>query len=245
MYEARGIASHAFEREIDHERLWAFTERRLAVDKDDRLGIFLDAAVEQVGRAVILGRPEADYAAWLQRGLELALALFQGDSDDRTAPAWMKGFAISHILRNRDAALKLCANLPTPFPGEGELYDVYRAEIAHGLCAWETGEDWSAPLTDAYFRVRTPSQNPQFAKRVGWPTVDMLLAVHRRKPGAFNEALYAVLMGHREIYGDAENNWRAVGGIALVPLGICCIASDLGFPIEVESPYIPRWLIEP
>jgi len=244
MYTVRVIESHGFSGSGDVEQAWREAERRLAADARHRPDLSLDAAVEQLGRAAILSRPPADWRGCVERICALGVALFSGRGEGRTAPAWMQAYAAARILRDRPAALALSKGLLDPFPGEGEAYDGHRAEIARALCVWELGGDWSEPLHNAYFKVMTPTVSARHATSVGWPLLDMLLALHRRRPDAFNEALYAVLAGHRELCEVEGGGWRPSSLVALVPLGLCCLASDQGIPIDVESPYIPAWLIE-
>ena len=243
MHTTRTIEAHDYVGVgLEHE--WTVTERRLATVRGQRLDLTLDTAVEQLGRAAILERPRAEWMACIARICEVAVGLFRGSGEGRTAPAWMQGYAAARILRDRNAALALAQTAPAPYPGEGERYDGHRSEIARALCAWELGKDWSDPLHAAYFKVMTPSVSARYSTSVGWPILDMLLAVHRCRPDAFNEALYAALTGHREICEAEGTGWQPAARLALVPLGLCCLASDQGIPIDVESPYIPAWLIQ-
>jgi hypothetical protein len=61
----------------------------------------------------------------------------------------------------------------------------------------------------------------------------------------FNEALVDALRWHRE-YWTADDG-RAInsdGLVAFGPLAIACLAHDKGFPIEVESEYLPKALLK-
>jgi hypothetical protein len=40
-----------------------------------------------------------------------------------------------------------------------------------------------------------------------------------------------------------DHREHAHGVLALGPLGLACLAHDRGIPIEVESPYIPKWIV--
>ncbi len=167
--------------------------------------------------------PSADEVLdWVRLVLDISLQRFEGSGGGRTASAWMEGYSAARVLRDRDAALVLCFAAPAPLLLGPEPV------VARALCAWELGQDWSTHLGGT----------------LGSPAMEMLQAIHRRRPGAFNEALYAALIAHRERYDDRECDGHTDGWIALIPLGLCCLASDVGIPIEVESPYIPRSLIE-
>ena len=61
----------------------------------------------------------------------------------------------------------------------------------------------------------------------------------------FNGAVAAALAEHRAVNccdEAATNDHR--GGLSLEVLAICCMAHDRGVSVEVESTYIPRWIIE-
>jgi hypothetical protein len=60
----------------------------------------------------------------------------------------------------------------------------------------------------------------------------------------FNEGLKAALESYKHYYTRGRNGEDAICLIALGPLGIACAAADAGIPIEIESEYIPRSVID-
>jgi hypothetical protein len=82
---------------------------------------------------------------------------------------------------------------------------------------------------------------------------EIMLAIrlHEGEPGKFNEALEQALLEHRKFWSVSPANPRDIdnrpedpdGFLALGPLGLACLAHDRGIPIEVESPYIPSWIV--
>jgi hypothetical protein len=82
------------------------------------------------------------------------------------------------------------------------------------------------------------------------PRLQMLLAIHRKDSAAFNERLAAsVELHHYERVHpmperDPEDWWNSAGGlIDFDSLGFASLAHDRGLRIDVESDYIPGWLI--
>ncbi|MYQ56933.1 hypothetical protein GTY68_06730 [Streptomyces sp. SID4926] len=47
----------------------------------------------------------------------------------------------------------------------------------------------------------------------------------------------------KEVAEDAESPEDTAGFFSLPLLAMACLAHDAGFPIDVESPYIPRFLL--
>ncbi|MFG2380757.1 immunity 49 family protein [Streptomyces avermitilis] len=66
----------------------------------------------------------------------------------------------------------------------------------------------------------------------------------RKDHAAFNEALVEALELHKAYWTATEERARDIAGsLALGPLAIACLAYDAGFPIEVESHYLPHHLL--
>ncbi|MEU8626683.1 immunity 49 family protein [Streptomyces sp. NPDC048669] len=59
-----------------------------------------------------------------------------------------------------------------------------------------------------------------------------------------NEALAEALELHRAYWGSPERADDIAGFLALGPLAVACLAHDAGFPIEVESEYLPVRLLD-
>jgi hypothetical protein len=67
----------------------------------------------------------------------------------------------------------------------------------------------------------------------------------RKDHEGFNRALTEALELHKAYWTASEERSRDLNGaIALGPLAIACLAYDAGFPIDVESEYLPKALLE-
>jgi len=241
-HRVRTVASHPWIGE-DLDSAWVDAEKLLFGWTGGRLERVLDTSVQQLGRAVILERPWSDWLRCMERIRDVAMALFLGRACGRTAPNWMLGYAASRAIRDRESALVLAASAPIRFVGEDEDYDAYRAEIARALCAWELGQDWSPGLLAAQELSLRATVNIDFAMTMGCPLLGMVLALRTCCPDAFNASLYASLAGHREV-SVGSVSLEPASAIALVPLGLCCLASDIGIPMEVTSPYVPSRFVD-
>ncbi|MBC9719360.1 immunity 49 family protein [Streptomyces sp. TRM66268-LWL] len=66
----------------------------------------------------------------------------------------------------------------------------------------------------------------------------------RKDQEAFQQTLIEALEQHRAYWSASEERASSVEGyLALGPLAMACLAYDAQFPIDVESPYIPRELL--
>jgi hypothetical protein len=77
------------------------------------------------------------------------------------------------------------------------------------------------------------------------PEMEMILRLIEGDGQAFNASLAKALELHKKHYSsDEQMSGDPRGFIAIAPLGIACYAYDAGFPIEVESEYIPKYILE-
>jgi Immunity protein 49 len=77
------------------------------------------------------------------------------------------------------------------------------------------------------------------------PAMEMIFRLLEGDSQAFNAALEKALNLHKKHWSSSEQiSGDPRGFIAIAPLGIACYAYDAGFPIEVESEYIPKYIIE-
>ncbi|MFP1625881.1 immunity 49 family protein [Streptomyces sp. 5K101] len=77
------------------------------------------------------------------------------------------------------------------------------------------------------------------------PLLELFQLYLRRETEAFNKSLVTALTLHKEYWTGTEA--RSLSGdelIALAPLAIACMAYGAGMPIEVESEYLPKALLE-
>jgi Immunity protein 49 len=77
------------------------------------------------------------------------------------------------------------------------------------------------------------------------PEMEMIFRLLEGDSEAFNAALAKALELHKKHWSSTEQmSDDPRGFIAIAPLGIACYAYDAGFPIEVESEYIPKYILE-
>jgi hypothetical protein len=81
--------------------------------------------------------------------------------------------------------------------------------------------------------------------RLEFPPMEMLYHLTMGDAEKFNDSLYKALELHRTFWtAEPERATNPNGFVALAPLAIACLARDTGTPIEVESEYMPKHLLE-
>jgi Immunity protein 49 len=77
------------------------------------------------------------------------------------------------------------------------------------------------------------------------PAMELVAALLEGNTQNFNESLADALECHKKYWSsDEQLSGDPRGFIAIAPLGLACAAYDAGFPIEVESDYIPKYILE-
>jgi Immunity protein 49 len=77
------------------------------------------------------------------------------------------------------------------------------------------------------------------------PAMELLASLLEGNVQNFNESLADALECHKKYWSsDEQKAGDPRGFIAVAPLGLACAAYDAGFPVEVESDYIPKCILE-
>ncbi|MFD3683018.1 immunity 49 family protein [Streptomyces sp. NPDC058613] len=77
-----------------------------------------------------------------------------------------------------------------------------------------------------------------------YPPINLFHQFLRKNHDGFNQALAEALELHKAYWSTPERSEDLAGFLALGPLAIACLAHDAGFPIEVESDYLPVRLLD-
>ncbi|MDQ0941966.1 hypothetical protein QFZ67_003671 [Streptomyces sp. V1I1] len=81
--------------------------------------------------------------------------------------------------------------------------------------------------------------------KILYPPLELFHRYQRQEAEQFNAALVDALTWHKEYW--TANEARSLSGeglVALGPLAIACMAYDADMPIEVESEYLPKHLLQ-
>ena len=84
----------------------------------------------------------------------------------------------------------------------------------------------------------------EYVKHLHHPELLVYEAIFKEDNELLNERLVHALQMHRQFYSDPEREGDPWGWISYALISACSIAYDKGMSIEVESDYLPKWMIE-
>lgn len=162
---------------------------------------------------------------------------------------WIKAFWLAIICREQGRMTQLC-NVPIETLREsGAEYDEYiYAWIDTLQSYWLKRGNVGDKLVAAV--DGTDPDNVEIASRelmlkILYPPLDLFSWYLRQDHERFNIALIEAVQWHKEYWSEDEERAASCEGmVALGPLAMACLAFDAGFPIEIESDYLPKALLE-
>jgi Immunity protein 49 len=167
---------------------------------------------------------------------------------------WLYAYSAACAVRDGGSAQRLAAVPPEVVRRSMRVmnYDEYNCALVEGLGALHRNDPRARALLSQARDLAEPeraSVAPEWAKCMGRPLAELGLRIVEGEPNAFNVALAGAVEQHKAYW---SKNAKTAGlsrrddphGIlALWPLGLACLAHDRGMPIDVESDYIPGWII--
>lgn len=160
-----------------------------------------------------------------------------------TAPRWLEAFGVCSVLRDSTALESLMRYEPTNFEGVGD-YAEHHVLFASALRAMYLGEgDVLERLVSAKRSAEAAKVLPERARKVDVPLIELAGVIHQQDQGRFSSVLAGALDGYRELSARKSQAQLAELFVPIVHLGLCARAHDLGMRLEVESSYLPAWLV--
>ncbi|MFD7554932.1 immunity 49 family protein [Streptomyces sp. NPDC059835] len=172
-----------------------------------------------------------------------------GPQDYLHAGNWLTAFYLAVICRENDR-LKELAQVPVEFiRASGAEFDEYVYAWIETLQNFWFGrqETWITLLTAV--RGTAPEEariaDTDLMLKILYPPLELFQLYLRREDQAFTDSLVQALTWHKEYWTADEDRARdARGLVAVGPLAMACLAYDAGFPVEVESEYLPIRLLD-
>lgn len=165
------------------------------------------------------------------------------------AGTWLSAFWLAVICRDQERLTQLCEipleRLRSP---EGS-YDEYIYHWVDTLQTWWLRRPDLAGKLIATIEASDPAVAriaPQdLLQAVLYPPINLFYHYVRNDRDGFAPALADALKLHK-IYWTLDEDRAADidGSIALGPLAIACLAHDAGFPLDIESDYLPKHLLQ-
>ncbi|MDJ1497237.1 immunity 49 family protein [Cytophagaceae bacterium DM2B3-1] len=109
-----------------------------------------------------------------------------------------------------------------------------------------TSKDYIQSLTNLPFQT---AHLVPYLEFLFLPLIDVYLAILEKKEAKFNESLYKALSQHKTFY-ESEDEYKESrrglpeGWVSLPLTAACVLAHQKGLKPEIESDYIPEWLIK-
>ncbi|MGD6742873.1 immunity 49 family protein [Streptomyces sp. BH106] len=161
---------------------------------------------------------------------------------------WLTSYYLAAICRENERLDQL-ARVPVPFlRASGVEFDEYIYAWVETLQnAWfGRQETWDTLVTaiDGTDPAAPHIASAELMLKVLYPPLEVFHRYQRQEPEPFNSALADAVTWHREYWSEDSRNTSSEGLVAQGPLAIACMAFDAGIPVDVESEYLPRHLLE-
>ncbi|MFJ6743711.1 immunity 49 family protein [Streptomyces sp. NPDC091279] len=162
---------------------------------------------------------------------------------------WLTSYYLAAICRENERLDQL-ARVPLSFlRASGAEFDEYIYAWVETLQnAWfGRRETWDTLVTavNATTPDATRGAGAELMLKILSPPLELFHRYQRQDVEQFNAALVDALTWHKEYWtGDEARALSGEGLIALGPLAIACMAYDADIPIEVESDYLPKALLQ-
>ena len=175
--------------------------------------------------------------------------LHSGATTEAHAGHWLTAFWLACICREKQRMNELCQVPAALLRQAAGTFDPYIYHWVEALRAYwlgrpELGDELvtAAEGTDPdTIRYADPSS----VLLIMYPPMNLLTHLIQGDQEKFNTALTQALELHKDYWTrDEERALSSESLIALAPLALACLARDAGFTIDVESPYLPKYLLE-
>ncbi|MER6354908.1 immunity 49 family protein [Streptomyces sp. NPDC001634] len=172
-----------------------------------------------------------------------------GPLSSASAGNWLTAFWLAVICREQQRMTQLCEipleRLRAP---EGQ-YDEYIYHWVDTLQTYWLRRPGLVEKLTATFQASDPAV-ARIAPRdllqgILYPPINLFYHFVRKDEEGFTPALVEALKLHQVYWTLSEDRAADIdGSIALGPLAIACLAHDGGIPVDVESDYLPKHLLQ-
>lgn len=168
---------------------------------------------------------------------------------DATHPGnWRIGWWLAQIVCERGAIDRLAGTPVDVLRRSSTRGDECQYLFVEALQAFEKrADDWSARLrlaVDATDPQRVALSDEEFVLNILVPEMELLFRYATGEIAPFNETLLFALERHKKYWNKGDRKRDPDGYLALGPLAIAGMARKAGIPIEVQSEYLPRPVLE-
>ncbi len=226
-------------------------QARLAVDPN---GFSIDTweavvSAMQVGSALFASASAGEGTVECRISHEMRTIPAAGPEFYANAGNWLTAFWFAIVCRDQARMTQLCEVSLDLLRASGAQGDEY---VYHWVDSLQTY--WrEAPGLVEMLTTTMNTSSPEIAtiapryllQNILYQPINLFYRFLLKDHDAFNQALLEAVEAHKAYWTADEDRAVSVEGyLALGPLAIACLAHDAGFPIEVESAYLPKYLLE-
>ncbi|GAA1187954.1 MULTISPECIES: immunity 49 family protein [Streptomyces violaceusniger group] len=226
-------------------------QARLAVDPSASEIETWEAVVSamQVGSAVFASASAPEGTVQCRINHEMRTLPATGPQPYADAGNWLTALWFAIVCRDQKRMTQLCELSLDLLRASGAEYDEY---IYHWVDSLQTYWLERPGLVDKLVAA-IENSDPSVARiatreqlnKILYQPINLFRCFLRKDHTAFNDALQEALELHKSYWtANEEREESPAGYLALGPLAITCLAYDAGFPIEVESDYLPKHLLQ-
>ncbi|MFE9169424.1 immunity 49 family protein [Streptomyces kebangsaanensis] len=162
---------------------------------------------------------------------------------------WLTAFWLAVICRDQKRLTELCEVPLDRLRSPEGAYDEY---VYHWVAALQAYwlqrpglvEELTAALQGSHPDTATIAPR-DLLQHILYPPINLFYRFLRQDVSGFNQALTETVELHKAYWtADEDRTDDPSGMVALAPLAIACLAHDGDIPIEVETDYLPKHLLQ-
>lgn len=161
---------------------------------------------------------------------------------------WLTAFWLSVVCREQARMTRLCEVPLDLLRASGAEYDEYIYHWIDSIQAYWLERPGLGEKLIAAIETSSPDiariASRDLLDKILYQPINLFQYFLRKDRDGFNRALLEALELHKAFWTTTEEREKSVEGyLTLGVLAITCLAYDAGFPIDVESDYIPGELL--
>ncbi|MGW2255973.1 immunity 49 family protein [Kitasatospora sp. NPDC001660] len=163
------------------------------------------------------------------------------------ADHWLSAFWLAVVCRDKERMRQLCE---IPLDRLRTVEGVYDEYVYHWIDVQQSYWLRRPGLVDkliATIEAASPETAvvtpPGVLDGLMYPPIHLFYLLVRGREEEFTPALGKALDLHKTYWTAQDTEDKRDGVLALGPLAMACLAFDWKFPVDVESPYIPKYLV--
>ncbi|WP_157172552.1 immunity 49 family protein [Nocardia pneumoniae] len=170
-----------------------------------------------------------------------------GPNHHATPVDWLCAAWLAMITRSEQRIAELCEVGKYTLRSSGAQVEDYVHPWVETMQAYLSGAPVPPALLESVIDLTDPGQ-AKFASRdymllVAYPSANILFRLLRDTTEEFNDALVQATTAHRDYWRQADFEDNPDGFVALAVLAMAIRGRDNGFPVEIESDYLPENLV--